>query len=78
MEPHANSGVKNALDGAIDIVAPLNPDTGFLSTDGTGAAAAFNGGYFLWVEEETDDPFYCWVKTADEQQLPLGVMSTTR
>jgi Phosphodiester glycosidase len=50
--------VKNALDGSIDLVAPLNPSTGFLAeAEGPDSAAAFNGGYFLWVEEETDDPF---------------------
>jgi Phosphodiester glycosidase len=61
--------VKNVLDGAIDIVAPLNPSTGFLpdEEDGLDAAAAFNGGYFLWVEEETDDPF-------SFAQDPVGLM----
>jgi hypothetical protein len=51
--------VASQPSAVVDIVAPMNPNACLLvqhATD-TNCAASFNGGFFLWVEEETGDPF---------------------
>lgn len=49
----------SALEELIDLVVPMGDRGGFASE--TVAAlkpdAAFNGGYFLWIEDETRDPY---------------------